>query len=470
MKGSIKMDYESISTYQQYSLEAEQSVIGGLLIDNYKLPDVVEIISAEDFYIERHKIIFRVIEILHDKGMPVDVTMVISQLSTLQSLDEAGGLTYLAELAHNTPSAANVTAYAQRVKDKRKERDCLSMASQMVSAIQSEEGTSEDKINNALSFITSFDHEEKAEKTYGQQNIEFFKELERRHAAGGALTGVATGFKDIDDRFNGLQKSDLIIVAGRPGSGKTTYAINIAQEVAKKKHVLIFSMEMSAVQIIEKMYSRNGLSMKNLKTGNLEESEWATIHDIGYRQKKLNITIDDRGALKPQQVRAKALKLQRKHGEIGLIVVDYLQLMTTNDKDNRVAEITKISGSLKALAKELNCPVMALSQLNRGVESRTNKRPLMSDLRDSGAIEQDADIIQFIYRDDYYAQQEGRGTDRPNIAEINTCKFRGGEPGIDYLNTEFEYSRFKNMIERYEPPKEEESNKKKGSTFTYGKN
>ncbi len=454
-------NYETINTYQQYSLEAEQSVIGGLLIDNYKLPEVVELITANDFYVERHKIIFRVIEMLHDKGQPVDVTLVISQLSTLQTLEEAGGLAYLAELAQNTPSSANVVAYAKRVKDKRKERECLSMASEMVDAIYSEEGTSEEKINNALSLITNFDHEEKIELTYGQQNQEFFAQLEMRQKSGGGLTGVATGFSDVDLRFNGLQNSDLIIVAGRPGSGKTTYAVNIAQEVAKEKHVLIFSMEMSSVQIIEKMYSRLGLSMKNLKTGELDESEWGMIQDIGYRQKQLNITIDDRGALKPQQVRAKALKLKRKHGEIGLIVVDYLQLMTTNNTDNRVTEITKISGALKALAKELNCPVMALSQLNRAVEARTNKRPMMSDLRDSGAIEQDADIIQFIYRSDYYAAQDGTVSENPGIAEINTTKFRGGEVGVDYLKTELEYSRFVNLIEPYQPQEERTEPKKR---------
>ncbi len=457
---------ETIDTYQQYSMESEQSVIGGLLIDSHKLPEVIEILTADDFYLVSHKSIFRAIEVLHEKSQPVDVTMVISELSSQQSLEDAGGLSYLAELAQNTPSSLNVCSYAQRVVEKRKERECLSIASQMVEAIRSDDGTSEEKINNALSFVTNFDHEDKKELTYNQQNTAFIDELTRRHNIGGGLTGVATGFNDIDERLNGLQKSDLLIVAGRPGSGKTTYAINIAKKVAEKKHVLVFSLEMSAVQLIEKIYSSNGVRMGSLKTGNMGDDEWGMIRDIAYRAKQLNITIDDRGALKPQQVRAKALRLQRKHGEIGLIVVDYLQLMTTNNKDEKVASITKISGALKALAKELNCPVMALSQLNRGVESRPNKRPLMSDLRDSGAIEQDADIIQFIYREDYYAAQEGRESQQPNIAEINTSKFRGGEVGVDYLKTELDYSRFVNLIEPYSPP-EPETNKKKKDEFQY---
>lgn len=445
-----------IIDYQNYSLESEQSVIGGLLIDNYKLHDVCEIITANDFFLASHKNIFRAIEVLAESNIPVDPTTVISKLSDHDCLESSGGLGYLAELAHNTPSASNVVAYAARVLEKRKERDVLYMASQMVSAIKDENGSSDERINNAMSVITNYDSCEKKTNSYADFNREFILKLQERSQKGGGLTGESSGFNDIDLRLNGLQKSDLIIVAGRPGSGKTTYAVNIACHVAKEKPVIIFSLEMSGVQIVEKVYSSTGIRLKGIKTGQLNDDEWQHILVSGKKAKELKLDIDDRGGLKPQQIRAKCLSLKRKYGEIGLVVVDYLQLMTTNNSESRVNEITKISGALKALAKELDSPVIALSQLNRSVESRSNKRPVMSDLRDSGAIEQDADIIQFIYRDDYYAEQECRESKNPGIAEINTAKFRGGEVGVNYLKTELQYSRFVDLPTNFQPVEDKE--------------
>jgi replicative DNA helicase len=459
-------EYESLSTYTNYSLEAEQSVIGAILLDNFRANDVCEVLNSKDFFMPAHRLLFAAIEFCIENDQPCDAVTLSTYLTESGQLQDAGGLAYLAELAHNTPSASNVKAYTSIVESKRKERDVLCMASQMQEEIKLEDGTSEERINNALSLVTNFDHEDVKELTFKQQNREFLRLFEERSNSGGGITGEATGFGVIDKRLMGLQKSDLLILAARPAQGKTTYAINVAAQVAKKKHTIIFSMEMSAPQISEKLFSMNGVLMTSLKSGKyVDDSESSMMASAGVKVVGLNMTIDDRPALTPQQVRAKCLRLKRKHGELGLIVVDYLQLMRVNKSEGRVNEITQISGALKALAKEMNCPVIALSQLNRSVESRTNKRPVMSDLRDSGSIEQDADIIQFIYRDDYYAEQENRESNNPGVAEIITSKFRGGEVGVDNLRTEFQYSRFSDLPNNYQAPEIKIKGKKK--SFEY---
>lgn len=443
--------------YQPWSEEAEQSVLGSLLIDNGKLPDVIELITAEDFYHAWHKNIFRAMEILHSDNKPVDPTTIINQLGDL--LDDSGGLAYLPELAHNTPSSRNILAYAAIVQDKRKERDVLSMASDMVSIIQESEFSSAENINNALSVVSHFDDKHENELTYGQMNQQFLTDIETRSKLGGALTGVSSGFYDIDERLNGFQKSDLMILAGRPGSGKSTLAFNIAKHVSKCDPVIIFSMEMSAQQIIEKNYSSEGILLTNIRNGDLNDSDWAALSGAALNAKDLKLTIDDRPALKPQQIRAKCLNLKRKYGHIGLVVVDYIQLMAVNKSESRVDQVTQITGALKALAKELDCPVLALSQLNRDLEKRNNKRPLLSDLRESGSIEQDGDIIMMIYREDYYAEQEGRTSENPCVAELNIAKFKGGKVGRVFLKTELQYSRFRDISKNYVHREPEEKTK-----------
>lgn len=440
-----------------YSLEAEQSVIGGILLNNQKGVDVCEKLTATDFFVSSHQALFRAIESLLADGQPCDVVTIADYLQSHDLLEMVGGLPYLAELAESTPSSANIMGYVRIVLGKKKERDVLAMAHSMERAIRAEHGTSDEKVNNAMSVITNFDHDESKEKTFAQMNRELVSLLEERERNKGGLTGEASGFKALDERFNGLQKSDLIVLAARPAQGKTTLALNIAQKVAKTKPVVIFSMEMSGIQLTEKIWASSGCKLASIKKGIFDnDHEAACLQKGAAEASKLKLVIDERGALTPQQVRAKCLTVKRRHKEIGLVVIDYIQLMRVNKSQGRTEDTTQISNALKALAKELDCPVIALSQLNRGVEARNNKRPKMADLRDSGAIEQDADIVMFVYRDDYYAEMEGREKKNENVAEIITGKFRGGEVGTDYLRTEFHYSRFQDLPNGFNPVPDEE--------------
>ena len=439
----MSTEFQALPTYKPYSIESEQAVVGGILIDNNRVNEVSDIISAKDFYSPQNAIIFAAIETLVYSNQPCDVVTVLTALENTGKLEEAGGMAYLAELAESTPSAANILAYARTVATKSRERKILEISRGMNDAIYDEDADSEEKINNALSLVNSFDAKEEKEKTFLELNQELGILLNQRAENKGGLTGVSSGFEAIDKRFNGLQKTDLIVLAGRPGSGKTTLALNIARNVSQDRPVMVFSMEMSGVQLTEKIWASYGVRLESIKKADFSDAdEGSRIQVAVSKARELNIAIDERGALTPEQVRARCLREQRKQGPLGLVVIDYLQLMRVNKSVSRTEDTTKISGALKALAKELDCPVIALSQLNRGVESRNNKRPVLSDLRDSGSIEQDADIIMFIYRDDYYAAQEGRKSNAVNIAEVNTAKFRAGEVGLDVLSTELQYSRF----------------------------
>lgn len=445
---------------QPWSQEAEEALIGSILKDAYNLPDIIDLITSESFYSLQNQLIFRCFETLSEAHKNIDIVTVMDELG--DKIDQVGGMGYLAETAHNTPSNRNDIAYAKIVKDKKKERDILSMASEMVSIIHADELSSEENVNNALSVVTNFDHKDEKEKTFKQQLRQVIDDVEHRSQNKGKLSGAATGFKDIDERLNGLQNTDLMILAGRPGSGKSTLAFNIARNISKTDHVVIFSMEMSDSQIVEKMYSSYGVPLKGIRTGQMEDEDWGNFSNAVQRTMQLSLTIDDRGALKPEQIRSKCLRLKRKYGHLGLVVIDYIQLMATNKSTNRTDSVTQITGALKALAKELDSPILALSQLSREVEKRSNKRPILSDLRDSGSIEQDADIIQFIYRDDYYAEMEGRESEAPGIAEINTAKFRGGEVGKDFVKAELPFSRFKDLDYKYEQTEPEPKKKEFG--------
>lgn len=449
------IDYELPEAYLPYSEECEQSVIGGILIDNSRAVDVCEMLSVQDFYLKQHQLIFGAIVFCVENNRPSDVVTVIECLESQNKSEEAGGCGYMAELAQSTPSAANVMAYAQAVKGKSREREGLDIATQMKDIIQFGEGTSEENINDAYSLFTQLDMQDANEITFEDMQKNAIATLEERAESDGSLSGVSTGFKNLDERFNGLQKTDLIILAARPSIGKTTMALNIVQKVAKTKPVVVFSMEQSGEQLVEKLWSTHGINTKNIKSGILSDSEWGVMNTAVIKTKALNLEIDDRPSLKPQQVRAKCLRLKRKFGELGLVMVDYLQLMVTNGKGGRTEEVSEVSRSLKALAKELGCPVLALSQLNRGLETRNNKRPIMSDLRESGAIEQDADIIMLLYRDDFYANQEDRQSTHPGILEINSGKFRAGETGRDYLRSMLQYSKFEDIVGGYEPEPEQ---------------
>ena len=434
-----------------HSVEAEQSVLGGILLDSTAWDKVADLIGEQDFYRNEHRIIYRHVERLADMAKPVDVITVAESLENNAELDKAGGLTYLGSLAQNVPSAANIRRYAEIVRERAIMRKLAEVGSEIATSAFSPGGRDADQLlDEAESKV--FEISEAGER--GRQGFIAMpplltKVVERIETLYGredqnSVTGVATGFADLDEKTSGLQPGDLVIVAGRPSMGKTAFSINIAENVAldSGKGVAIFSMEMGGTQLAMRMIGSVGrLNQHTLRTGRLEDEDWSRMtHALG-RLNEAPIFIDETAGLNALELRSRARRLHRQNGGLGLIVVDYLQLMTapaSRASENRATEISDISRSLKALAKELNVPVIALSQLNRSLEQRPNKRPIMSDLRESGAIEQDADLILFIYRDEVYnADSPDKGK-----AEIIIGKQRNGPIGTVPLVFRAEYTRF----------------------------
>ena len=458
--------FEEIIDYKNYSIEAEQAVVGAILLNNDLISDAVDIVQPESFCDVRHQEIFHFMSYLHENGQPCDVVTLLSALEAANKSEAAGGMAYLADLAQNTPSSQNMKAYAKVVLDKYKERKILELSKQMSDEICLSDEKSEDRINNALSLVAAIDLSEAKERSSDQVLKQLIDDIEERSKKTDGIVGLSTGFSDIDKRTSGLMDTDLIILAARPAMGKTTAAMNIARSTLDNGNgaTLVFSMEMSADQLMTRMVSDAGnVALNKLRDGSLDANtdDWQRFAAGVQKMKSKNLVIDDRPALTPQQVRAKALRTKRKYGNIKLIVVDYLQLMQVNKSEGRTNDVGEISRSLKALAKEMLCPVIALSQLNRAVESRTDKRPMMSDLRESGAIEQDADIIWFLYRDEVY---NGEQSQYQGIAELITSKFRNGEIGNDFLKSELHYSRFRDLINWVKP--EEQTGKPKVAGFT----
>ncbi len=432
-----------------HSIEAEQSVLGGLMLDNEAWMNVAERISVEDFYRRDHGSIYRAIERLADDNQPFDVVTLAEWLERHQELDQVGGMGYLAELAENTPSAANIKAYADIVRQRAILRDLISAGTQITdNAFQTEGRTPDELLDIAESLVFEIAERE----SRGRSGFRPIKELlvdaldriDQLFQRDNPITGVATGFYELDSMTSGLQKSDLVIIAGRPSMGKTAFALNIAQHAAIKEElpVAIFSMEMPSDQLAMRMMSSLGrIDQHKVRTGKLGDDDWPRLtHSVGILS-EVSMFIDDTPALTPGDLRARCRRLAREHG-LGLIVIDYLQLMQVHGStENRATEISEISRSLKALAKELSCPVVALSQLNRSLEQRTDKRPVMSDLRESGAIEQDADVIMFIYRDEVYDED----TTDTGIAEIIIGKQRNGPIGTRKLRFFGEYTSFENL-------------------------
>jgi replicative DNA helicase len=432
------------------SVEAEQSVLGGLMLEGQAWDRVADKITEADFYRKEHRLIFRAIGALAEESSPADVVTVSEWLDKHQELQNAGGLAYLASLANNTPSAANIGAYANIVRERAILRNLIQTASRIAGSAYSPEGQSASDI---LDFAerSIFDISEQGAhrrggfaplKTLLTKAVDRIDTLFRSESA---ITGVSTGFKDLDDMTSGLQAGDLVIVAGRPSMGKTSLAMNIAESAAvgSKLPVAIFSMEMPGEQLAMRMMASLGrINAHKVRTGKLEDDDWPRLtHAIGMLA-EAPMFIDDTPALTPLELRTRARRLKREHG-LGMIVVDYLQLMQAPESsENRATEISGITRSLKGLAKELGVPVIALSQLNRSLEQRPNKRPVMSDLRESGAIEQDADVILFIYRDEVYNEDsQDKGT-----AEIIIGKQRNGPTGKVKLTFLGEYTRFENYI------------------------
>lgn len=433
-----------------HSVEAEQSVLGSMLISPDSWEKVVEIISESDFYIHNHRVIFAAIIKLLSTNQPVDTTTVKNNLEQFDLLEDAGGYAYIIELANNRHSAANAVAYAQIIRESAIVREVISVAHDVAEIGYHPEGrNSADILDIAESKVFEIAQKRQGENE-GPKDVtavltKTVTRLEELVGQDGSITGVSTGFTDLDDKTSGLQPSDLIIVAARPSMGKTTFAMNLVENamLLQDKPVLVFSLEMPQEQIMMRMLaSLSRVNQTNIRTAKLSDAEWARMSaTIKHLKEKDNLFIDDSSGLTPMELRTRARKIVKERGDISMIMIDYLQLMRVPSlSDNRTLEIAEISRSLKALAKELEVPVVALSQLNRGLEQRADKRPINSDLRESGSIEQDADLIMFIYRDEVYNEN----SELKGVAEIIIGKQRNGPIGTSRLTFQGQFSRFDN--------------------------
>jgi replicative DNA helicase len=437
-----------------HSIEAEQSVIGGLLLENEALDKIADILSAQDFYQHDHKTIFQHIGKLIEHNRPADIVTVAESLESTAELSQVGGIAYLGALAQNTPTAANIRRYAEIVRERAVMRKLVVVGSGIAESAYNPNGRDAQQLLDEAEAKIFQIAEGGQRSSQGFQDIkELLPQVAERidmlfsRDNPSDVTGIPTGFSDLDSMTSGFQGGDLIIVAGRPSMGKTAFSLNVAENVALDTGlpVAVFSMEMASTQLAMRMIGSVGrLDQHRMRTGRLEDEDWEKLTTALGRLNEAPIFIDEGAGLSSFDVRARARRLHRQTGKLGLIVVDYLQLMAApagKQGENRATEISEISRSLKALAKELDCPVVALSQLNRSVEQRPDKRPVMSDLRESGAIEQDADLILFIYRDEVYNPDSAdKGT-----AEIIIGKQRNGPIGRVRLTFIGENTRFENF-------------------------
>jgi len=434
-----------------HSVEAEQAVLGGLMLASDTFEQVSDQLAELDFYQHNHRLIYRAIVHLVSAHSPADVVTVADWLDQNQLLADAGGLHYIGALAQETPSAANIKAYAEIVRERSVLRQLIAVSNDIADTAFNPEGrTSQILLDLAETKVFGIaDQTSRAGGGFHDIKSVLTKAVDRINLlfeSDSSITGLSTGFDELDELTSGLQPADLIIVAGRPSMGKTTFAMNLVENAALKADapVAVFSMEMPADQLAMRMISSLGrVELQNLRTGRMREQDWPRITSaITLLNQKRSVYIDDTPAMTPTDLRARARRLKRDHG-LSLIVIDYLQLMRLADsKENRATEISEISRSLKALAKELDVPIVALSQLNRGLEQRPDKRPVMSDLRESGAIEQDADVIMFIYRDEVYNPDN---PDSKGRAEILIRKQRNGPIGMVPLTFLGQYTRFENF-------------------------
>jgi len=446
----------TIGRQPPHSLEAEQSVLGGLMLENAAFERIADLLTEADFYAGAHRRIFRHIVLLLEKNRTADILTVDDSIKNSADRDETGGLAYLGTLAQGTPSAHNIRRYAEIVRERALLRRGIEAFTDCIDSFMNPGGRDVPQLLDEAESKVMAISEAGARKGMGflelnpllSQVMERLDELYQRDDKSDVI-GVSTGFLDLDHETSGLQDSDLIIVAGRPSMGKTAFALNIAEHVALVNNlpVGVFSMEMSGHQLAMRLLGSVGrINQHQLRTGRLTDEDWNRLTNAVGRLNGAPLHIDETPALTALELRARARRLQRQYGKLGLIVVDYLQLMqaSSGKGENRATEISEISRSLKALAKELHCPVVALSQLNRGLEQRPNKRPIMSDLRESGAIEQDADLILFIYRDEVYnpdAAEKGK-------SEIIIAKQRSGPIGTINLTFLGQYTKFENYAKQ----------------------
>ncbi|AUS95075.1 replicative DNA helicase [Clostridium thermosuccinogenes] len=440
------MDIGSLGRIPPQSIEAEQSVLGSMLLNRETIPIVTEIIKPEDFYREDNKEIYEAILDLFDRGEPIDLITVSEQLKLRGTMDGIGGLEYLTYLANSVPTTANARHYAQIVEEKSILRNLIKASSEIVN--MGYEASEEvnyvlDKAEKSIFDILQ-KRNLKGFTPIKEVLVETFNKLEELYNNKGHVTGIPTGFSDLDFKTSGLHNSDLILIAARPAMGKTAFALNIAQHAAvhEKVPVAIFSLEMSKEQLVNRMLCCEAMvDSQKMRTGKLEDDDWQKVAKALGPLSEAPIYIDDTPGVSVMELRAKCRRLKLEKG-LGLVVIDYLQLMQGRGKsDSRQQEISEISRSLKILAKEINVPVITLSQLSRAPEARTDHRPMLSDLRESGAIEQDADIVMFLYRDDYYNPD----TEKKNIAEVILAKHRNGSTGTVELVWLGQYTKFANL-------------------------
>ena len=445
-----------------HSIEAEQSVLGGLMLDNMAWDKINDVVHEDDFYRYDHRLIFKTIMGLVDKAYPADVLTVFESLQNQGRLDEVGGMAYLNALATGVSSAVNIRRYAEIVRDRSLLRKLVSASDNIAESALSPQGRDTNEIiDSAEKAILQVSQD-------GQRGNNDFIELpvvlkdvletinelhDREHMDD--VTGIATGFSTLDKMTSGLQKGDLVIVAGRPSMGKTSFAMNIAEHIAIEEGlpVAVFSMEMGAEQLgLRVLGSVGRINQNHLRTGKLTDQDWEHLTVAIEKTRDTQLFIDETPALSALELRSRARRLHRTCGGLGLIMVDYIQLMSApNNMENRQSQISEISRGLKSLARELDCPVIALSQLSRAVEQRPDKRPMMSDIRESGAIEQDADIIMFVYREEYYLQKDGESVNQQKLeeargkADIIIGKHRNGPTGVVKLAFHGEFTRFDNL-------------------------
>ncbi|QQK81765.1 replicative DNA helicase [Salicibibacter cibi] len=432
------------------NIAAEQAVLGAIFLEEESLITATERLRPEDFYRASHQRIFRVMTDLSEKAEPVDLVTVTSQLQDHEWLEEAGGISYLTDLANAVPTAANVGYYSRIIEEKALLRRLIRAATSIVSEGYTEEQEVDEVLGDAERMIMEVSNRRTSGSFLSIKEVlmETYDNIEMLQSRGDALTGVASGFQELDRMTAGFQNSDLIIVAARPSMGKTAFALNITQNIATKtdENVAIFSLEMGATQLVQRMLCAEGnIDGSRLRTGQLLEEDWEKLAMAMGTLSRAGVYIDDSPGIKVADIRAKCRRLQQEKG-LGMVMIDYLQLIQGRGTESRQQEVSEISRNLKAIARELNVPVIALSQLSRGVESRQDKRPMMSDLRESGSIEQDADIVAFLYREDYYDQE----AENQNVIEIIISKQRNGPVGNVELAFIKEYNKFVNLDRKHE--------------------
>ena len=425
-----------------YNLEAEQSVIGSMLIDKTAISRVVEVLKGDDFYRDSHKVIFNAIFDLYQKDTPIDMITLLEHLRSSEKLEASGGITYITEISNSIPSTANLSSYIKIVDDKSILRKLIRASTEIMENCYNKQDDVEAVMDLAEQKVFNI-AERKNSSDFEPMNTVLergFLEIERIFNNKGETTGISSGFPELDDKTAGFQKGDMILIAARPSMGKTTFALNLAEYAALRegKSVAIFSLEMSKEQLAYKLLcSEANVDMSKLRHGNLEDKDWENIAKASGPLAAAKIFIDDTAGTSVMDMRSKCRKLKMEHG-IDMIVIDYLQLMSGSNPESRQQEVSEISRSIKALAKEMQCPVIALSQLSRAPEQRADHRPMLSDLRESGSIEQDADIVMFLYRDEYYDKE----TEDKNVAECIIAKQRNGPVGTVRLAWIGQFSKF----------------------------